>query len=448
MHHILVLVRLAGFRIDAVAGQDNAVVAQQLTIFVIGQAVAFTLIQRLKALARLHGHHIGGAINLAAQLRVNQGVKRPILVGSPQVDTARHQRCAVAHRHTVVGLQIGGSRLVEQRHRFAVGIVERTDDGAIGHGVFIDIIPAVDGAILLPFFHRDSRTIRAPNLGKRVHIGSRKVDNLVLVAGQVQADLHAIVLALCDVVGHNGLDTLVGHHARVDGHVVGTRRGSERRGKDLVPTVDVVIGEVQVEPCAQAQVEAQLVGALALWFQFQRRHGGRQSGRKLVTEGTCIIGVSQLVGFGIAGGLCPRTSQFQVVDRSPIPILEGRSRDETQSGRRIEIGVVVDGQGRRPIVATRHIKEQPIAITEVEEGIQRIDLLFPPRFAKGALRGVGVVVNRIEIGVSPSAGGAVDAIAIAVILLATSRETHIELRAENLVLVSRKQEIHVAGHRA
>ena len=146
-----------------------------------------------------------------------------------------------------------------------------------------------------------------------------------------------------NVVGQDGLDTLVGHHTRVDGHIVGTRRRSQRGGKDLVPRIDVVIGEVHVEPSTQSEVEAQFVGALSLRLQLQGRHCGRQGGRKLVTEGARVVSISQLVRLGVTCGSCPRTTQFQVVHRTPVPILEGRGRDKAQSGRRIEIIVVGDG---------------------------------------------------------------------------------------------------------
>ena len=228
MHHVFVFDGLTRLGVDAIARQDDAVVAKQLAVFVIRQTIAVSFIERLEALSRLHGHHVGGAIDLTAQFGVDQSVERPVFIGSPQVDTARHQRRAVANRHAVVGLQVGGTSFVQQRQGFAVFIVERANDRAVGHGVFIDIVPSVDGAVLLPFFHGDGGTIGTPNLGKQVHIGTRQVDDLVLVAGKVQAHLNAVVFALGDVVGQDGLDTLVGHHTRVDGHVVGTRRRSQR----------------------------------------------------------------------------------------------------------------------------------------------------------------------------------------------------------------------------
>lgn len=205
--------------------------------------------------------------------------------------------------------------------------------------------------------------------------------------------------------------------------------------RDLVPRIDVVIGEVHVETGTESEVEAQLKGALPLGFQGQRRHGGRQGGRQLVAERPSVVGIGQLIGLGVAGSLCPRGSQFQEVDRTPVPVLEGRSRHKAQGGRRVEVAVVGDGQRRRPVVASRDVQKHPVAVAQVKEGIQRVHLFFPLRLAKDAFRGGGVVVDGVEVGVGPSARGAVDAVAVAVVLLAAERETHVKLGIEDLIFM-------------
>ena len=228
VHHVFILMGLTCLGVDAITGKDHAVVAHKIAVgVVVGQPVAFAFIERLGTLAGLHGHHVGGAVDLTAELGVDQGIERPVLVGGAHVDAAGDPGCAVAYRHAVFGDQIRRSRFVEQWHGVAVGVIERTDGGTIGRGVLIDIVPSVDGAVFFAFFDGDGGTVGAPDLGEGVHVGARQIDDLVPVAGEVQAHLHTVVLALCDVVGHDGLDTLVGHHARVDGHVAGARRGGE-----------------------------------------------------------------------------------------------------------------------------------------------------------------------------------------------------------------------------
>ena len=166
-----------------------------------------------------------------------------------------------------------------------------------------------------------------------------------------------------------------------------------------------------------------------------------------MAERACVVGVSQLIRFGVTGGLCPRASQLEEAHGTPFPILEGRGRHKTQRGRRIEIAVVVNGQCRRPVVASSDVQKEPVAVAQVEEAVERVDFFLPPRLAEGAFSGVRVVVYRVKIGVGPCARGAVQTVAVAVVLLAAYREAHVELRVEDFVLVRRDEEVHITGQR-
>lgn len=346
------------------------------------------------------GDGFGYRNDVAAEAHVEHGREEEALVAERR-----------GYRHEQVGLYVtdtfalGAAVRLDHGHTVAQNQVAVLVAGIEGVGVDVAQASALFGTYVDQ--HVLVLEVEADVFGIVVQLHYRGV-----VVGQTHVEVKLEVFGLDRRGVQHQLDALVEYLAGID--ILGRELAGHGHDHDLVFGEAAVVGEVEPEPVVEElHVETGFVGRRNLGFQV-----GVGLDFRVADFGPVYpLGVGEVVvehiGVGVLTYLGGRQTQFTEGNprgESHVVAAHHVAEYPAEVGRGVEVGAVVLGQGRRPVVTGREVEGNPFVPgklqgTEYRPGFTLGEGLFGGVLAQGRVVVPDALLGHV-LGVARQAAGA------------------------------------------